>query len=172
MEQTEEKQLTAITEEFEKGITAFKKRECQQSVDIFGRIVDTYKGSETESVLEVHARAQVYLKLCESRLKPPAPVLENQEDYLYDGIYHLNAGNLDTAVERFEYLVENNYNDPYLDYLFALVFLKKEDAESCLKHLKDAVEKDDTYKVIAHNEPEFDPMFENEDFVALIDLNG
>jgi len=170
MEQTEEKQLTAITNEFGKGMEAFKKRECQQAVDIFGQIVDTYKSSEFESVLEIMARSQAYVKLCESRLRPAQITLNNLEDYLHDGVYHLNAGDLDTAVERFQYLAENNYTDPYLEYLFALVFLKKGDTESCLKHLKAAVEKDKAYKIIAHNEPNFNGMFENEEFVALVEL--
>jgi len=169
MEQTEEKQLQAITEEFGKGVEAFKKRECQQAVDIFTQIVETYKKSEFYSVTEIQARSQVYLKICGSRLNPVKLELENDQDYLNDGLFNLNAGELDKALERFKYLEEKNYSDPYLGYLFSLVYARKDEPETCLEYLKAAIEKDEAYRIIAHNEPDFELMFEHEEFAQLMD---
>jgi tetratricopeptide (TPR) repeat protein len=169
MELSEEKELKNITDEFGKGIKAFKEQECSQAVEIFGRIVEKYSESEFSSVLEIQARAKVYQVICRSRINPVKIPLEDNEDYLFDGIYHLNAGNPDKALERFEHLKKANYGDPYLNYLLALVYLKKEETDTCLEHLKKAVEKDATYKIVAHNEPDFDPLFENDVFVSLIE---
>lgn len=165
----EEKEMIAITDEFSKGVEAFKKQDCQQAVDIFSKIVDQYKDSEFYSVLEVQARAKAYKTICMSKANPLRVALDEDEDYLFDGIYHLNAGDLDTSLERFQYLEKKKYSDPYLYYLMALLHLKREQTEECLDYLKNAIDANRVYKIFAHNEPDFDPMFENEDFIALID---
>jgi tetratricopeptide (TPR) repeat protein len=170
--QREEKELKAIKNEFSKGVEAFKKQECRQAVETFDRIVDLYKDSEFHSVLGIQTRARAYGKICQSRANPQKVALEEDEDYLFDGIYQMNAGDLDTSLERFRYLDEKKYGDPYLQYLLALLYLKRADSENCLKYLQAAVEADQMYKVIAHNEPDFDPMFENEEFVSLIGLDA
>ena len=171
MEKSEEKQLEAVTKEFTKGVQAFKKRDCQSAVDIFDGLIDKYKDSEYYGVLEIQTRAGVYKKLSQSILNPIAPCLDNDSDYLNDGLYHLNSGNLDKAQERFDYLLEKKYQDPFLEYLMSLLFLKKGEQEICLQHLGAAIEKDEVYKVIAHNEPDFDSLFESEDFVNLINVD-
>lgn len=167
--QLEEQEMKAITDEFSKGVEAFKRQDCQQAVDIFSQIVDQYKDSEFYSVLEVQARAKTYRTICMSRANPVKLALDEDEDYLFDGIYQMNAGNFDTSLERFQYLEKKKYSDPYLYYLMALLYMKREQTEECLKYLKNAIETDRVYKIIAHNEPDFDPMFENENFIALID---
>jgi tetratricopeptide (TPR) repeat protein len=170
MEQNEEKELNSITKEFAKGIATFKKQECQKASDIFDRIVEKYKDSEYYSVLEIQTRSKVYKSICQSRHNPVKLSLDEDEDYLFDGIYNLNAGKLEKALERFEYLKNKGNNDPYVNYLLSLLYLKKEEHETCLEYLRAAIETDPTYKVIAHNETDFDPLFENEDFVALIEI--
>ncbi len=168
MELKEEKELKRITDEFAKGIKAFNQQSCKDAVVIFGRIVEKYKDSEYYGVLEIQARSKVYKNICMSRANPAKISLESDEDYLYNGIFHLNAGRLENALERFEYLEKKSYSDPYLNYLLAVVYLKKEETDACLDYLKAAVDKDPFYKVIAHNEPDFDPLFEDENFTALI----
>lgn len=167
--QLEEKEMKAITDEFSKGVQAFKKQDCQKAVDIFSQIVDQYKESEYYTVLEVQARARTYRAICLSRANPEKVSLEEDEDYLFDGIYHLNAGNLDTSLERFQYLEKKKYSDPYLYYLMALLYLKREQNGECLQYLKHAISADKVYKIVAHNEPDFDHMFENDEFTSLIE---
>ena len=77
--------------------------------------------------------------------------------------------NVMKSLEYFEHLRKNKYKDPYLYYLLSLNHLKKEEIEDSLKYLKMCVDKDEFYKVIAHNEPDFDPLFENDEFKAIIE---
>jgi len=171
MERSEEKQLEDIIQEFSRGVQAFKKRDCQSAVEIFDGIIDQYKDSEYYGVMEVKTRAVVYKNISQSILNPITPDLNNDIDNLNDGLYHLNAGNLDKAQERFNYLAEKKFQDPFLDYLMALMYAKKDDQANCLEHLRVAIEKDEVYKIIAHNDRDFDKMFENEDFVHLINAD-
>lgn len=170
MELSEENQLKDITEEFTKGVALFRERECQQAFDIFNRIIEEYKDSQYYSVLEIQGRSKFYKMLCDARLNPVKTDDWDDEDYLYDGIFHLNAGNPDKALERFKDLEEKKYHHPNLNYLLSLVHLKKGDSENCLMYLKMAIKEDAFFKIIAYNEPDFEHMFENDEFTEMVEM--
>lgn len=172
MELSEEKQLKHITEEFTKGVGLFRERQCQQALETFNRIVEEYKDSQYYSVLEMQGRSKLYRKLCEARLNPVKVKLQDDEDYLFDGILHLNAGKPDKALERFNYLEGKKNNDPYLNYLISLVYLKKGDYQASLKYLHMAINADEYYRIIAYNEPDFEFLFENEKFTNMIEMEN
>lgn len=169
MDKNQEKQLKRITDEFTKGMGLFNKKECQQALKIFSGIIAKYKDSGYYNILEIRARAKVYKKICDARITPVKIELHDDKDYLYNGIFHLNAGEYDKALERFDYLEEKKYDDPFLDFLMSLVHLKLGDMETSMGYLRTAIEKDEFYKVIAYNDPDLDPLSENEEFASLIE---
>jgi tetratricopeptide (TPR) repeat protein len=169
MEQ-EQKVLEETIAEFTKGVGAFNKRDYKQASDSFDKIIDNDKLDGLYKAQTIQARARVYKNICQSNIKPVEIPLEDNQDYLYDGIYNLNRGNLDAAAERFQYLEDKKYDNPYLHYLMGLLYLKKNNEGKCITHLKAAIEKDKVYRIIAHNEPDFGPLFENEEFVNLLSL--
>jgi len=104
MELSEEKQLKIITEEFTKGVALFREREWQKAFEIFNHISEEFKDSQYYSVIEIQNRSKFYQMLCKAQLNPVSTDDWDDEDYLYDGIFHLNAGHADKALERFKYL--------------------------------------------------------------------
>jgi tetratricopeptide (TPR) repeat protein len=169
MELREERELKQIRETFTRAIDLFRQRQYKAALPVFEEIIQEYEGSQYYSIVEIENRSRVYKKICEAQLNPVKIELHDDEDYLYDGIYHLNAGNPDKALERFNYLKDKEYKDPYLKYLVSLSYLKKEDVDTCLDYLEEAVSQDEYYKIIAYNEPDFDMLVENQRFSALID---
>lgn len=166
MKLDEEKQLKDIKDEFLEGIKVFRKRDYQDSAKHFNRISEKYKDSEYYSVLEIQARAKVYKNIAHAQLNPFKIELTTDEDYLNEGIFNINAGNLDRSLELFQYLKNKNYSDPYVSYLIALAYAKKDNFEQAMENLKKCIKKDECYKVIAFNEADFSTMFEDETFAA------
>lgn len=167
----EEKELKKITDEFTKGVELFTKKECKKALEIFDDIIEKYKDTEYYSIAEVQARSKVYKTICESRLNPVTLKLESDEDFLNQGILNLNSGNYDEALKLFLELEEKGYKDPYLTYLLSILYLKKEDEGKSLKYLKKCIKKDDYYKVIAYNEPDFSEIFDKEEFQKTVSLS-
>jgi len=170
MKKVEEKQLKDITKEFTGGIKLFNEKECRQAAKKFAAIIEKYKDSDYYSILEIQARSKVYRNICEARFDPVKIELHDDKDYLYNGIYHLNTGAIDDALERFNYLEKKKFDDPFLYYLLSLVYLKKDNKKACLNYLKTAIDKDEYYKIIAYNEPDFDSLSENEEFSILLNI--
>jgi hypothetical protein len=169
MELTEEKELKSIIADFTKAVEAFKKKTYPQAQALFDKIIEQNKDSRFDSVLKVKTSAMAYRNICEAQIKPVKIELTCDEDYLFDGMYFLNAGKLDKARERFHYLEQKQYPDPYLNYLLAIYYLKKRDTDSCLNQLRKAIQKDRSYQVIAHNDVDFDRLSEHEAFVSLVE---
>ncbi|MCK4836903.1 MAG: tetratricopeptide repeat protein [Candidatus Aminicenantes bacterium] len=166
----EEKELKKITTGFDKAIQAFHKKEFQKTFDLLNQIIDGYKDSEYESVLEIQTQSKAYRVLADLQLTPQKKSLKTDEDYINEGIYYLNVGNLNQALKLFNDLLEKKkYKDPYVFYLMASVYVKQDDQTNALKYLKKCVSKDDSYKIIAYNEPDFDSVSENEEFLSLVE---
>jgi tetratricopeptide (TPR) repeat protein len=169
MKLKEEKELQAISEEYEKALQLFHKKSYHKAGDAFKKIIEAYKDSEFYSVLEIQTRARVFLSITEAQIHPVSVKLESVQDHVWEGVYQLNAGMLDKALEHFLHAEKNNFRDAYLYYLIAAAYLRKEDTASSLRYIEKCLKKDEGYKVIIYNEPDFEPLQQNPDFLKLVE---
>jgi len=169
MKLKEEKELQAIAEEYEKALQTFHKKSYAKAGEAFKKIIETYKDSEFYSVLEIQTRAKVFQSIALAQTHPVTIKLENAQDYVWEGVYQLNAGNIDKALELFLHAEKNNYRDAYLYYVMAATYLRKEDTANALRYVEKCLKKDEHYKVIAYNEPDFEPLLQNQDFLKLVE---
>ena len=169
MKLKEEKELQTITAEYEKALQLFHKKSYHKAEAAFKQTIDTYKDSEFYSVLEIQTRVKVHYAITQAQLHPATLKLESNEDYVWEGVFQLNAGNTDKALELFNRAEKENYKDAYLYFLFAAAYLKKEDTANSLRYVEKCVKKDSAYKVILYNEPDFEPLLQSQDFLNLVE---
>jgi tetratricopeptide (TPR) repeat protein len=169
MKLKEDKELQTITSEYEKALQLFHKKNYQKADSAFKQIIETYKDSEFYSVLEIQTRAKVHLAITQAQLHPVAVKLETIQDHVWEGVYQLNAGNVDKALELFSHAEKENLKDAHLYFLMAAAYLKKEDTANSLRYVEKCLKKDAAYKVIVYNEPDFEPLLQNPDFLKLVE---
>ncbi len=169
MKLKEEKELQTITAEYEKALQLFHKKSYHKAETAFKQIIDTYKDSEFYSVLEIQTRVKVHYAITQSQLRPATVTLETMQDYIWEGVYQLNAGNTDKALELFNHAEKENQKDAYLYFLMAVVYMKKEDTANSLRYVDKCLKKDAAYKVIVYNEPDFESLLQDQDFLNLVE---
>jgi len=169
MKLKEDKELQAISEEYEKALQLFHKKNYAKAAEAFRKLIDAYKDSEFYSVLEIQTRAKVYLSIAQAQTHPVTIKLESPQDHVWEGVYQLNAGNADVALEHFSHAEKNNYRDAYLYYLMAAAYLRKEDMANSLRYVEKCLKKDEGYKVIIYNEPDFEPLQQSPEFQKLVE---
>jgi tetratricopeptide (TPR) repeat protein len=169
MKLKEEKELQTISEEYEKALQQFHKKNFAKAGDAFARIIETYKDSEFYSILEIQTRAKVYLNIANAQTHPQKLKLETPQDHLWEGVYQLNAGDAAKAQEHFAAAEKGNYRDAFLYYLMAAASLRQDDVDGALRSVEKCVKKDPAYKVIIYNEPDFEPLQPNPDFLKLVE---
>lgn len=168
MELNEEKELKKVIDDLTAAVRIFRKKDYAKAAGAFESIVEHYKDSEYYSVLEIQARAKAYKNMCHTQMHPVKVECNSNEDFLNEGVFHLNRKNFDKALEFLEPLGKKKFKEPLVNYLLSIIYLKKRDISASLEHLKKAVKKDESYRIIAHNESDFDELFENEEFHSII----
>ncbi|MCI0470079.1 MAG: hypothetical protein L0Y73_00300 [Candidatus Aminicenantes bacterium] len=169
MKLVEDEQLKNITDEYTAAIDVFVKREYANALAVFEKIIEKYKETEFFSVAEIQTRAKVYRNICRSQIEPISIKLETDEDYINESVFNINAGYYDRAIELLTELENRKYKDLYLNYLFALSYLKKDDVENSLKHLKKCIKKDNYFKIMAYNDVDFSSLLDNKEFRSLVE---
>ncbi|MCU0235901.1 MAG: hypothetical protein MUC72_02315 [Acidobacteria bacterium] len=169
MKLKEEKELQAISEEFEKALQSFHKKNYVKAGDGFTKVVDAYKDSEFYSVLEIQTRAKVFQSIAHAQAHPVKLKLESAQDHVWEGVFQLNAGHVEKAQEHFAHAEKNNCRDAFLYYLMAAAYLRQEDTAGALRYVDKCLKKDESYKVLIYNEPDFEPLHQNPDFLKLVE---
>jgi predicted Zn-dependent protease len=169
MKLKEEKELQSISEEYEKALQSFHKKNYAKAGEAFSKLIDAYKDSEFYSVLEIQTRAKVFQSIAHSQTHPVKLKLESAQDHVMEGVFQLNAGHVEKALEHFATAEKNNYRDAYLYYLTAAAYLRQEDTANALRYVDKCLKKDEGYKVIIYNEPDFETLHQNPDFLKLVE---
>lgn len=169
MKLKEEKELQSISEEYEKALHSFHKKSYAKAGEAFARIVETYKGSEFYSVLEIQTRAKVFQSIAYAQTHPMKIKPESAQEHILEGVFQLNAGDITKAQEHFAFAEKNNCRDAYLYYLMATAYLHQEDTTNVLRSIEKCLKKDEGYKVIIYNEPDFECLQQNPDFLKLVE---
>jgi tetratricopeptide (TPR) repeat protein len=116
---------------------------------------------------ELIDRAQIYLQICEDRLKPAKTTLKTPEDYFQNGIHLMNQGQFDEALKSLDKARTKKPKDAKILYAMADANCLKEDHAACLDLLKQAVELDPSLAILARNERDFEPLKEDENFLEI-----
>lgn len=169
MKLKEEKELQTISEELEKALQSFHKKNYTKAGEAFAKVVETYKDSEFYSVLEIQTRAKVYQSIAFAQTHPVKLKLESAQDHVWEGVFQLNSGNVEKAQEHFALAEKNNYRDAFLYFLMASAYLRQEDTVNTLRYVDKCLKKDENYKVIIYNEPDFEPLHQNPDFLKMVE---
>ncbi|MEN8153312.1 MAG: tetratricopeptide repeat protein [Acidobacteriota bacterium] len=169
MKLNEDNEIKNITKMFSTSVSHFNKRDYQKAFDGFEEIIKKYEDSEFYSVLEIQTRSKTYRNICKENLDTKQYKPESNEEYINEVVYNINAENFDEALKFIEQLKKKKYDAAYLDYLQSVLYIKQGDTENSLKFLAKCVEKDDDYKVLANNEPDFESLLEDEIFNQIIE---
>ena len=117
---------------------------------------------------ELVDRAQVYSRICRSMLerKPAAP--KKPEDLFYLGVVKANQAEYAEAADLLDRALQANPRDEKIHYVLASTLALKGDRPEALRHLKEAIDLNATNRVYAINDPDFEPIREDEGFQSLI----
>jgi tetratricopeptide (TPR) repeat protein len=150
-----EKALAAYGEamkEFHKG----KMDKAQESLKAFLEKYDAEK--------ELVDRARIYLDIAQHRGEKEAISLKTGDDYFYYSVYRMNTGEYEEALKLLEKALELKEDEGRICYLMATVYVRMGKNEEALEQLKKAFQKDKFYRILAQNETDFEPLWEDKKF--------
>src|SRR5437867_3712365 len=149
--------------EFERGVGLLQKQSYSEAIERFQAIVGSFPQEK-----ELTDRAQVYLRICQNVLERKEPQPRKPEDFFYFGVIKANEANYDEAVKFLEKALQANPKDEKVHYVMASTLAAKGDRREALEHLREAIELNATNRIYARNDPDFEPLRDDENFQNLI----
>jgi tetratricopeptide (TPR) repeat protein len=156
-----EKALTSYGE----AVKAYRKGNSEKAVESFKSLIKEY-ASEKELV----DRAQTYIKICQEGKSKESFPLKTFDDFYEYGIFKMNQGNYEEALELFQKAIEKDPDHAKILYFMAGIYQSMGDVDQSLEFLKKAVQKDKYFKILAQNDSAFEALRENKKFKILTKL--
>ncbi len=125
--------------------------------------------------LQMLARARVFLKACE-RLKANGRQQEKKpepKELYVVGLIEHNRGNYPKALEILGEALKKAPSDAAAIHLtMAASLVRQGNSAEAIKHLKSSIDKDPSYRVWIANDPDFESLHRNDEFLKLIRRSG
>ncbi len=161
-----------------------KKDEYQKALTAFGLAVKEFQKGEFEKAAasfqdfmekfpaekEIVDRARTYIAIARKRPKKEAASLKGFEDHYRQGVVKINQKDYPGAVKLLEKALEFKENEGLVYYLLAAANSLMGQAEAALDLLKKAIQKDKNFAILAQNEPDFEPLWEDKKFKLITKL--
>jgi len=148
--------------DFEAAVKLFAKQDFARARDLFRAIPERYPGE-----LEIGDLSRSREAICERRAHPEAPRLTSPEDYCNRGVFLLNEGNHDGALEHFRQAVEGGGSGQAW-YLMACTLVRCDRLSEAMEALGKAIQREPSNRARASNEPDFEGLREEAAWDSLI----
>jgi predicted Zn-dependent protease len=156
-------------DEYQKALSAygqamkeFHKRDFDKAVDSLSDFIEKYPAER-----ELVDRARIYIELSKNREKKDRMTLKTADDYYFYAVYKLNQGDHEGALKLLEKALDQKAEEGRVQYLMADILALTGRIEDALEALKKAIQKDKQYRILAQNEVDFEPLWEDKRFKAL-----
>jgi len=149
--------------EFERGVNHFHKQNYSEALDRFQAILKEFPEER-----ELVDRAQVYARVCAQMSNTRAPQPRKPEDCFYFGVMKANEADYDEAVKYLDRALQANPRDEKVHYVMASTLALKGERDTAIKHLREAIQIDKGNRIFARNDPDFEPIRDDEAFQNLI----
>lgn len=147
------------------AIKEYRKGRWDKAQALFETFIEKFNGEK-----ELVDRAQIYLTIIKEKGKRSLPSPKTSEDCFYLGVYRLNQGEYEEALTWLNKALELAGDEGRVYYLMAQVHCLRGENDQALDCLKKAIQKDKFYKVLAQNEADFAPLWEDKKFKLITKL--
>ncbi|HEV8130442.1 MAG TPA: tetratricopeptide repeat protein [Acidobacteriota bacterium] len=155
----------ALLDLYERGIKALYNKNYQQAMDLFERLIENYPDE-----IELTDRARNFIKFGRSQgATRRAPQPKTAEEMFDAGVIEHNKANFQRAIEHFLRAIELNPKGDYIHYALAASHAQAADLDPAIQSLQKAIQLNPENKFLARNDPDFEPIRSNKEFVALVE---
>ena len=150
------KELSRIAEnarkEFDRGVSALQKKKIDEAERHFTELIQKYPDEK-----ELVDRSRVYLAVCERPKTAGIVALTEPEDFYYAAVLAKNRGQVGEAIEHLKRAIRKNGGGK-VDFLLACCYAQSGESQTAIEHLKRAIEEDQSNRILARHDRDFDPV--------------
>lgn len=160
------KELSKHTEnarkDYDRGVAALQKKKLEEAEKNFVDLIQKYPEER-----ELVDRARVYLSVIERHKREAVSALTEPEDFYYAAVLEKNRGNVAEAIEHLKRAARKNGHGR-VDFLLACCYAQNGETDTALVYLKKAIDEDQSNRILARHDRDFDPLRETPGFQELL----
>ena len=162
----------AKKDEYQKALATFGQAVKEFHKGEFDKAVESFKGfiEKFPADREIVDRARTYIAIAQKRPKKETAALKGFEDHYRQGLVKINQGDHAGAVKVLEKALEYKEKEGQVNYLLADAHCLMGQHDAALDFLRKAVQKDKHFAVLAQNEVDFEPVWEDKKFKLITKL--
>lgn len=157
-------QYERALKEYEQGSLLFLKKNFEDAGHIFESILKNF--SEASEICD---RARQYLSICRERLNPKTPRPNSASDHFHLGVYHLNRADSENALKEFGKAAQKDPKSDMVHYGAASAHALAGDKPRAVASLKEAIRLNEKNRIYAQNDPDFDRIRDEHEFIQLVE---
>ena len=119
---------------------------------------------------ELVDRAKLYLQITQEKGKKETITLNTFDDYIFYSVYKINSGAYEEALRFLEKALEMKGDEGRVFYLMADAYVLMGKTDEAMECLKKAFQKDRFYRILAQNEVDFMPLWDDKKFKLITRL--
>lgn len=119
---------------------------------------------------ELVDRAKLYLQITQEKGKKETIPLKTFDDYIFYSVYKINSGAYEEALQLLEKALEMKGEEGRVFYLMADAYVLMGKTDEAMDCLKKAFQKDKFYRILAQNEADFEPLWDDKKFKLITRL--
>jgi tetratricopeptide (TPR) repeat protein len=150
---------------YEVGLEALQGRRLGAAAEAFWQVLEKFPDER-----ELHDRARLCLRVCERQSEPPPPPPQTLEERIYAATVALNAGAQETALKHLESAAAEAPDHDHVRYMLAVAHALRGQTSEALDQLRRAVELNPENRMLARQEPDFEPLRNEEAFKQVTGL--
>ena len=148
---------------YERGLQALQAKRYREAADTLKRVI-----AEFPEEIELHERAQLYIRVCERQLTPLDATPKTPEEQVYAATIALNSGNTDRAIALATAALQRDAENDAAEYLLGVALATRGDGKGAMAHLARALELNPDTRDAMAKEPELQALRETEELQALL----
>lgn len=149
---------------YQEGLTLLHEKKYKKANQRLLHIVNKFPQE-----LEVIARVKSLLKVCEKNMRVEEKQPRTGEGVFHQGVVCHNAGRFNEALDCYSRALKLTKKEKdHIHYALAATEASLGNNEKALSHLKKAIQIRQKNRFFANNDPDFEPLRENERFTELI----
>ncbi|HSP90820.1 MAG TPA: tetratricopeptide repeat protein [Vicinamibacterales bacterium] len=148
---------------YERGLHALQAKRYRDAADTLRRVI-----AEFPEEIELHERAQLYIRVCERQLAPPDDTPKTPEEQVYAATLALNSGAVDRAVSLLNAVLQRHVDNDAAEYMLGVAMATRGDQQGAIRHLARALELNPDCRDSLRKEPELESLRETPELRALL----
>jgi tetratricopeptide (TPR) repeat protein len=148
---------------YERGLQALQAKRYREAADTLKRVI-----AEFPEEIELHERAQLYIRVCERQLTPPDSTPKTPEEQVYAATLAMNAGALDRAMGLLKAALQQQPDNDAAEYMLGVALASSGDQQGALQHLARALALNPDSRDAMFKEAELESLRNAPEFQALL----